>query len=602
MPALGPPELRAEGARSISLRFGRGEAEPEFHALFEGRSSSSCTWLDGDHVIADETVPISDLDTSISLRYKHVAAALRMLPGIIEKFMPPSMLNGFHAVAKPREIDSSWDEQQIARFLRASTFPPNLPPVAALPNGDRFYVETAQQLARLRKRQREEEEEARRPSKSATPEKAYVQDTHWYSNVGGTVVKIEPTSADEPVKVKHASTRDAVPGAALGRAARKKIRMNEPVIGLNAARYCMEVLSSTWIGVEGPFVKKFERAIARICGCDQACAVQSGTAALYGALKALGVSEGDHHVIVPTYTCAAAADAVVHSGGTAVGVDCELETFGLCKEAVKAAFDADPKIVGVVIAPCYGVPARDYHAIQALCEERKVWLVEDNCETYGAWMRRSADTDKIAPVGSLGTMSVVSVRSEKMVGVGEGGVILSRDSDLISKARWWCSRAPTRGAGLWRVYEHDEVGQNFRLPELLAAVGLASAEALPSNIHRKTAIHEQYAAGFAGTGLTLQGSSPVDKPVWWLNAFVLPQNSKMTAEQLGHAVMDAYPELEVRPAFYPLHWMRPFAADARPCPNAEDLYRRLFCLPSSGQLTDEDVKHVVSAVREQLSN
>jgi perosamine synthetase len=153
---------------------------------------------------------------------------------------------------------------------------------------------------------------------------------------------------------------------------------------------------------------------------------------------------------------------------------------------------------------------------------------------------------------------------------------------------------------LWRVYEHDAVGQNFRLPELLAAVGLASAEALPANIQRKTAIHDLYASAFADTGITLQCPNPADKPVWWLNAVVLPPNSPRTAEQIGHAVMAACPDVEVRPAFYPLHWMAPFKAAAQACPNAEDLYRRLFCLPSSAQLTNADVDRIVGAVREQL--
>merc|ERR1711981_917566 len=94
-------------------------------------------------------------------------------------------------------------------------------------------------------------------------------------------------------------------------------------------------------------------------------------------------------------------------------------------------------------------------------------------------LAQRTDQQNLANVGSQSTMSVISVRSEKMVGVGEGGAILSKDAALVSKARWWCSRAPVRGCGLWRVYEHEQAGQNFRLPEVLGAVGLAAVENLP---------------------------------------------------------------------------------------------------------------------------
>merc|ERR1712039_152078 len=165
-----------------------------------------------------------------------------------------------------------------------------------------------------------------------------------------------------------------IPGAALG--ARKKLRMNEPLIGPNAERYCSSALASGWIGVEGPYVKQFEKDLARICGASSCCAVQSGTAALYGAMKALGVSDPSHHVIVPAFTCAACADAVVHAGGTPIPIDCELDSYGISIEAVRGAMQGDKDIVGVVVAPCYGVPARDFMEIHALCKEKGLWLCE----------------------------------------------------------------------------------------------------------------------------------------------------------------------------------------------------------------------------------
>jgi len=204
-----------------------------------------------------------------------------------------------------------------------------------------------------------------------------------------------------------------------------------------------------------------------------------------------------------------------------------------------------------------------------------------------------------AQVGKLAKICVISVRSEKMVGTGEGGAILSNDPTLVASAKWWCSRAPCRGAGLWSIYNHEAVGQNFRMPEVLAAVGCASVEMLPLMIERKRAIHDCYEACFAThvslRDVELQKGLPGNEPVWWLNAALLP--SGMSAEEIGLQLMQGYPDIEIRPGFYPLHLMKIFQSDfSRPCPNAEDLYSRLICLPSSNTLTASGVERVCGAL------
>merc|ERR1719456_942667 len=304
-----------------------------------------------------------------------------------------------------------------------------------------------------------------------------------------------------PCRSEDSDSKAVIPGAIVG-GGREKLRMNEPLIGPNADRYCSSALASSWIGVEGPFVKKFEAHLANICGCLAACAVQSGTAALFGAMKALGVSQPSQHVLCPAFTCAAAADAVVHAGGTPIAVDCELDTYGISTEAVRHALESNKEVVGIIAAHCYGVPIRDIYEIQKLCQEKGIWLCEDACESYGAGVHAPEDSGAPSvPIASIGTLNVISTRSEKMIGVGEGGAILGNDTTLVAKAKWWCSRAPCRGGGLWRVYEHEGVGQNFRMPEMLAAVGVAAAENLPVMTHNKTRIHEWYVKHL--------GSSPI---------------------------------------------------------------------------------------------
>merc|ERR1740121_3069031 len=324
-------------------------------------------------------------------------------------------------------------------------------------------------------------------------------------------------------------------------------------------------------------------------------------AALYGAMKALGVSDPSHHVLVPSFTCAACADAVVHAGGRPIPIDCDMDSFGISLEAVRRGLDENKGVVGVVIAPCYGVPSRDFHAIYQLCKDRGLWLCEDACESYGArqCVPSEGGGEHKVPVGALATLCVISVRSEKMIGVGEGGAILGNDTTLVARAKWWCSRAPCRGVGLWRVYEHDAVGQNFRMPEMLAAVGCAAAEMLPTMVERKRAIHKWYEEGFAAhpalKGIRLQKESAGDESVWWINAALLPEG--MSGEKVGMQLMKSYPDIEIRPGFYPLNVMTIFKSKfSVPCPNAELVYQRLVCLPSSNQLEKGDIDRVCSAL------
>jgi perosamine synthetase len=598
--------FKSDKISCYALQFGEvcpGAPWPEFVPIWENKSESSVSIVTAEGaVLYSMTVNIGEDDTALTLRMKHVEAGLKLMDKFLAEIDDlPSKASVPEAPCPkkvPEMIALDWTDKEVACFIRAMSMAPYDPPMVEDPNsGEKYFIENILQWFNFRSTVLGEkpQEDASQPSQKGNS--GYAADTHWYSNVGGSIVKLVDRNCHAPRKVSEKSKAAIIPGQAVG-AGTRRLRMNEPLIGVNAAGYCNQALSSSWIGVEGPKVKKFESELARICGCAAAVAVQSGTAALYGAMKALGVTAPNHHVLCPSFTCAACADAVVHAGGTPIPVDCELDTFGLSFDAVKAAIESDSDVVGVVVAPCYGVPARDYLAIAQLCKSKGLWICEDNCETYGATM---LGPDGPVPVGSLGTMCVVSVRSEKMIGVGEGGAILSNDTMLVSKARWWCSRAPCRGGGLWRVYEHEGIGQNFRLPEMLAAVGCGAAEMLPLMIERKRAIHtwyQKYLQGAEFEGLKLQCTgAPEDRPVWWLNTVLLPVGSE-PAETVGMRLMATNPHIEIRPGFFPLQQMEIFKHPtlAQPCPNSDALFERLLCLPSSHQLQEGDIKNICTAL------
>ena len=197
-----------------------------------------------------------------------------------------------------------------------------------------------------------------------------------------------------------------------------------------------------------------------------------------------------------------------------------------------------------------------------------------------------------------------------MVGVGEGGMVLSRSEDLLAKARWWSARAPTKGVGPWRVYEHDSVGSNARMPELLGAVGAAAAENLPVMIERKRRIHAWYLKHLdcdptTGAGKLVAMQTPVrgDFAVFWLNAIrLLDARLYNRAEQVGSRLMAMAPHVEIRPAFFPLNRMRPFEKCSEPCPNTEHVYATWMCVPSAHSLTEDEVASVCSFLKRAIAD
>lgn len=159
-----------------------------------------------------------------------------------------------------------------------------------------------------------------------------------------------------------------------------------------------------------------------------------------------------------------------------------------------------------------------------------------------------------------------------------------------------------RGAGLWRVYEHGAVGQNFRLPELLGCVGCAAAEMLPTMIERKRRIHCWYSKYLTGPGsgdVKLQSFAEGDEPVWWVNTALMPEG--ISAEEVGLQVIHDYPDIEIRPGFFPLDQMVIFKNRfTKPCPISDLLYRRIVCLPSSVCISEDDVKRICAALEAAL--
>eukprot|EP00933_Yihiella_yeosuensis_P000954 TRINITY_DN10150_c1_g1_i2.p1 TRINITY_DN10150_c1_g1~~TRINITY_DN10150_c1_g1_i2.p1 ORF type:complete len:417 (+),score=101.77 TRINITY_DN10150_c1_g1_i2:118-1368(+) len=313
-----PKAFTSAGKGKYIIRVGsemKGAKWPEFRPIWLQEASSRVSIVSAgeNKEVAATLVPVGKDDSALSLRAKQGEAAAVLLKALVElgegDKLPQESSKPAPSVSEeaPQAIGLTWDEDTVDRFVRASNFPPHDPAVVEDPKSkDLYFIENMEQYQQFRIKVLEEGP----GSREAFMNRTYAADTHWYSNVGGSIVKMGDSEIHMPLRVADKKHKAVIPGAALG--SRKKLRMNEPLIGPNAEKYCTNALSSGWIGVEGPYVKQFEKHLARICGCAAACAVQSGTAALYGAMKALGVSDPSHHVLVPAFTCAACADSIVH--------------------------------------------------------------------------------------------------------------------------------------------------------------------------------------------------------------------------------------------------------------------------------------------------
>ena len=325
-----------------------------------------------------------------------------------------------------------------------------------------------------------------------------------------------------------------------------KYFLNEPYLSEKEKEYVLDVLDSGWLSSQGKHTKIFEEKFAEMVGVKYALAVQSGTAALHTALLALNIGEGDK-VVTPNFTCGACATSVLQTGATPVILDVENETFCLDASILEDYIKREGRPAAVMLVHVYGFPARDLEKIIEICKREDIFLIEDCSEAHGAEYNGKK-------VGSFGIVSVFSVRSEKMIGVGEGGLILTNNRDIINRSLYWASRAaPYRNKKdpYWYKYLYTGVGMNYLMPHLLGAVGRAQIENFPNIMLRKKLIGERYQSLFMSEkGVQLQRTIQNTKPVYWLNTIILKDKSKIEVRRLGEILINN--GLEIRPTFWPL--------------------------------------------------
>lgn len=375
-----------------------------------------------------------------------------------------------------------------------------------------------------------------------------------------------------------------------------KYKLNEPFLEGREKEYVLDVLKSRWLSLRGKHTLIFEEKFAKRMGIKYALAVQSGTAAIHSAIMALGLKEGDK-VIVPNYTCAGSIVGIIQCQARPVILDVEPETFALDVNLVKEAIKKiRPK--ALMIVHVYGFPARDTEDIAQLCKRSGILLIEDCCEAHGAKVGNRN-------IGTYGDIAAYSIRSEKMLGVGEGGIVATNNKKLIDSVFYWASRAApyrTNKDPYWRTYQYTGVGMNYLLPHLLGAVARAQIENFDEILRRKKAIGMRYQKLFSGRkGICLQKIIPHHSPVFWLNMIVLDNLDTNKVRYFGRELIKT--GIEIRPGFWPLSDLGPFRK-MRYAKQAEGmrLFYKGIILPSSVYLAENNCRQVDEIADIVLSN
>lgn len=367
------------------------------------------------------------------------------------------------------------------------------------------------------------------------------------------------------------------------------ISVNEPRIGEQELKYVMECLQTGWISSEGHFVEAFEEKWAAYCGMRYGIAVSNGTTALHLALACLDLQPGDE-VILPTFTIISCVQAIIYNGGTPVLVDSEPRTWCMNVEQVEAKINRHTRAIMPV--HIYGHPV-DMDPLKDLAHKHHLVIIEDAAEAHGAEYKGKR-------CGGLGDLSCFSFYANKIITTGEGGMVLTDQDNYAQRLRSkrnLCFRKERR-------FYHTELGYNFRLTNIQAALGLAQLERIDETVAHKRWIGQAYTERLSHMeGLQLPVEEPGSKNVYWMYGLVLDKSLRFDAAEFGNRLgtrgvmsrpfflgMHEQPALRSRGLFLGEHY-----------PVAEHIARQGLYLPSGQALTEAQLDQVCQAVESALT-
>ena len=367
----------------------------------------------------------------------------------------------------------------------------------------------------------------------------------------------------------------------------ERIHLSPPHVGATERQLLLDAFDSNWLAPVGPFVDRFEAEVVGLLGVRRAVALSSGSAALHLALLSLGVGPGDV-VLLPSLTFAATANAIVYVGAEPVFVDSDPASWTvdvhLVEQELARAEAVGHQVAAVMAVDLYG-QCCDYDALQAVCDRYDVPLVSDAAESLGSSYRGRM-------AGSFGEVGVLSFNGNKILTTSGGGMLVTDRDDIADRAAYLASQA--RDPVLH--YEHQEIGYNYRLSNLLAAVGCAQLTRLEDRVRARRDIYARYAEALNVPGIELMPQPAYGRPNCWLTCLLVEPETfgaipAEICDALGHA------QIEARPTWKPMHLQRVFQESRMAGGRvSEGIFRRGVCLPSGSSLTESQQARVVDVL------
>ena len=417
----------------------------------------------------------------------------------------------------------------------------------------------------------------------------------------------------------------------------KRIFLATPTMHGEELKYIKEAIDTNWVTTVGENINETERQIAEIMGVKYAVGLSAGTAALHLATKLAGEklygqprpNEGTlqgHKVFATDVTFDASINPVAYEDGEAIFIDTEYDTWNMDPEALKKAFEIYPDVKLVVLVHLYGTPCK-YEEIKKICDEHGALIIEDACESLGAKYKLNG---KWVETGTLGDYNCISFNGNKIITGSAGGMFLTDSKDDADKVRKWSTQS--REDAFW--YQHEEVGYNYRMSNIVAGVIRGQIPYLNEHIALKKAIYDRYKEGLKGLPVKMNPFDPEKSiPNFWLSCLIIDEDAMckqvrddqkaLYVHEKGKScpteILEKLAEcnMEGRPIWKPMHAQPIYRSNAfitrkgsgRGQSNAYidrgekldvgmDIFNRGLCLPSDIKMTPEEQEMVIEVIRE----
>ncbi|MBQ9780405.1 MAG: aminotransferase class I/II-fold pyridoxal phosphate-dependent enzyme [Clostridia bacterium] len=370
-----------------------------------------------------------------------------------------------------------------------------------------------------------------------------------------------------------------------------RIPLATPTMHGDEMAYIQEAFDRNWIAPLGFNCDGFEAEMGAYLNCNRktyhhALCLNAGTAALHLAVKLAGVKRGDI-VLCSDMTFAATVNPVTYEGGVQVFVDSERETWNMDPRALEKAFEKYPQAKVVMLAHLYGTPAR-MNEIVEICKLHNAILIEDAAEALSSEYRGRK-------CGTFGKYNILSFNGNKIITTSGGGMLLCENEADRKKALFWATQA--REPALW--YQHEEIGYNYRMSNVVAGIGRGQLKHLENHRERKEAVYRRYEKALADLPVTMNPYLPDSKPNFWLSCMAVDKGIKVDPLDIVCKLNAC--NVEARPIWKPMHMQPVFKGhdfiSVEESPVSEDIFARGLCLPSDIKMTGEEQNYVIDVIR-----